>query len=302
MTNRVSHTDIIRKDKGRSHRSSGDGSISMVRAGVWRVRSPILGYTDGGSPIQPQRTVHGTKAQALEALDDLKRQVHAGHLVAASGPFTDFLDRWLEVASSRWKATTSRRNRDIVERLIVPAIGDKRTRDIGASDLDRLYARLRRAGNTEATIRRVHAVLAAALKVAHAWGERGPAPEPSHRPVAVRQDPRPPTDEEVAAVVAAAPKPLFADLFTVAASTGLRRGELCGLRWQDIDTQARALRVAHSVETLMKRTEGKSWALTTPKTHQTRVVPLSKVAQDALDRRWSAAPSQLSPNQWCTTR
>jgi len=34
----------------------------------------------------------------LEALNDLKRQVHAGHLVAASGTFTDFLRRWLEVA------------------------------------------------------------------------------------------------------------------------------------------------------------------------------------------------------------
>lgn len=42
-------------------------------------------------------------------------------------------------------------------------------------------------------------------------------------PVAVRQDPRPPTDEEVAAAVAAAPEPMFADLFTVAASTGLAK-------------------------------------------------------------------------------
>jgi integrase len=70
-------------------------------------------------------------------------------------------------------------------------------------------------------------------------------------------------------VVAATADPLFADLFRVAASTGLRRGERCGLRWQDIDTKA----------------------LTTPKTHQTRSVPLSQVTQDALDRRRAAARS-----------
>jgi hypothetical protein len=51
--------------------------------------------------------------RALEALNDLKRQVHAGHLVASSGTFTDVLWRWLEVESARWKATTCRRNRDI---------------------------------------------------------------------------------------------------------------------------------------------------------------------------------------------
>ena len=64
--------------------------------------------------------------RALEALNDLKRQVHAGHLEAASGTFTDILWRWLEVESARWKATTCRRNRDIVERLVVPALGESR--------------------------------------------------------------------------------------------------------------------------------------------------------------------------------
>jgi integrase len=135
-------------------------------------------------------------------------------------------------------------------------------------------------------------VLAAALRVGYAWKERGPAPEPTRKPVAVRQDPRPPTDEDVSAIVAAAPAPLWADLFLVAASTGLRRGELCGLRWRAVDTKARTLRVAHSIETLTKKTDGKTWELTTPKTHQARLVPLSQVAQDALDRRWAAASSQ----------
>ena len=91
MTNRVSHTGISRKDKGRPH------GHPVTDQSAWSGRvcggsvAPILGYTDRGSPIQPQRTVHGTKAQALEALDDLKRQVHSGHLGAESGTFADFL-------------------------------------------------------------------------------------------------------------------------------------------------------------------------------------------------------------------
>ena len=77
--------------------------------------------------------------------------------------------------------------------------------------------------------------------------------------------------------------PLWADLYTFAAYTGLRRGELCALRWADVDGLD-AVQVSHSVETLLKSADGATWALT-DKSRQTRTVPLAQPARRSIARR-----------------
>jgi integrase len=251
------------------------------------------------------------KREADRECAALVARADTGQVSMSTDTVGGFLGRWLETASAGWKSTTERRNRDIVDRVIVPVLGSKKLAHLGAGDLDRLYAGLRRSNKSEATIRRVHAVVACALGVAVSWGDLAvnPTARLTQKPVAARRDPRPPTDDEVSVILAMTETatspdgqrvlwgPMWADLFTLAASTGLRRGELAALRWQDVDKKARLLRVVHSIESTVKGTEdkpgtGSTWAVTDTKTHQARQVPLATAATEALDRRWRTASSQ----------
>src|SRR4051812_21448723 len=85
--------------------------------------------------------------------------------------------------------------------------------------------------------------------------------------------------EQVHAVVRAAANDLLGVLFTVAAFTGLRQGELLALRWRHVDFSNRILHVQRN---LVRGEED------TPKSHRVRSVPLSDqavVALDGLSRR-----------------
>ncbi len=74
-------------------------------------------------------------------------------------------------------------------------------------------------------------------------------------------------------------------VFALAASTGLRLGELLGLAWSDIDFTAGTLSVRHS----LVRTKDGSWGLSQPKTPKSRrTIPLPSMARDALTRQRAA--------------
>jgi integrase len=75
--------------------------------------------------------------------------------------------------------------------------------------------------------------------------------------------------------------PEMATIITVAALTGLRRGELCGLQWSDIDWSGDALTVRRSI---WQTPEG--WGVKDPKTHQVRRLVLGKNAIGVLRDRW----------------
>jgi len=286
-----------------SHKQGqGQGSITPVRKGctcrkaegrhdVWRVRAPVLGYTEKGSPIQPGETVHGLKADALEKLDELRGAKRAGRLTTSTDTVAEFLERWVEVSSARWSPSTTRRNKGTVK-VLTDALGGLRLRDLKAGNLAALYAAETTRGQAASSVRRLHAVIARALTDAVAWGELGTSPAPaarSARPRVTIDGPRPMTNEEVDALLTAAATtgPMWPDLFEVAASTGLRRGELVALQWQDVDTEAREVVVRHSID----YTNRAAWSLVPPKSRRVRRVPLTETAAEALDRQFSRASS-----------
>lgn len=95
------------------------------------------------------------------------------------------------------------------------------------------------------TVRQIHAILSGAFKAAVRWEwmDRNPATS-AKLPKGARPAPQPPTPEEVGHLLTAAWK-RNADLAVyiwLAATTGARRGELCGLRWSGVDIEAGMLR------------------------------------------------------------
>jgi integrase len=146
---------------------------------------------------------------------------------------------------------TLRRYRGLLDRSILPAIGDLPVKSIEAIDLDQLYNGLqKRVGLAPATVRQVHAIIRRAFRQAVLWGWANTNPAANATPPRmVKPDLSPPDVEEVASLLAAAEEfePEFGRFLHVAATTGARRGELCALKWGNVDFSTRTLTIEHSI-------------------------------------------------------
>ena len=257
------------------------GTKTEVRDGVWKLRV-YVGRNANGSPIQESKTVHGGVRAADRELAAMVAKASQGNLIRETITVTGLIERYIEHCDSIGRAaTTTRKYRQILAKDIEPVIGAKKVSKLRASDLDALYARLTARGLKATTVRRVHALIGAALHQAEKWdlvdrnvSLRATPPRVSPADIEV------PTLEEVQAIIEQAEKadPMVATVIQLAALTGARRGELCGLRWTDVDWKRRTLNIERSVY----ETKGGGWALKDTKSHQSRKVGLDAIAIEIL--------------------
>jgi integrase len=141
---------------------------------------------------------------------------------------------------------------DYARAYVVPVLGNVRLQDqLIALRLNAFYDHLMTSGRAKQagglspkTVRNVHVMLRKALGDAVAWGFLAANPAEHARPPRVPR--RPPavwTPDEVARFLTAAKDDRFFALYLLAATTGMRRAELCGLRWAAVDLDRGALSV-----------------------------------------------------------
>jgi len=257
--------------------------MTEIRPGVWRLRV-YAGRRANGTPIQITKTIHANetrsgagKRRAERELAAMVADVSKGNVTTGTETFGELLDLWLAHIEPDRSPTTMRKYRDIADRVVRPELGKIKLKVLSARQLDALYAKLTKKGNKASTVRRVHALIAAALHQAERWDmidnnvTRRASPPPVHQ-----EQIRAPSPKEVRAIIAAADKlePALATLLMLGALTGARRGELCALRWLDINKQRRTLTIARSVY----ETEGGGWAEKGTKSHQIRTIGLDVLA------------------------
>jgi len=200
-----------------------------------------------------------------------------GRLTVGTQTVEELIRAWLDHIEPNRSPTTIREYRAIARRVVIPTIGNVPLRSLTARQLDALYSSLLARGNKPATVRRVHALIGAALHQAEKWDlvEHNVARKASPPPV--RTEPvSAPSPEEVRSLVVAAEaiEPALGAMLLVGALTGARRGELCALRWTDLDLDQHSVTIARSVY----ETEGGGWAEKATKTHQARTIGLDDVA------------------------
>jgi integrase len=116
--------------------------------------------------------------------------------------------------------------------------------------LDDLYGTMKDAGKTPKTIRNHHAIISAALHQAVRWGWLHTNIAELAKPPRIAQGRvKAPSVDVVRAVIEAAEQrdPRLAALLMLGALTGMRRGELCGLKWSDVDLERYQLEVSRAV-------------------------------------------------------
>jgi integrase len=118
-------------------------------------------------------------------------------------------------------------------------------------DLDRFYFSLTNsAGLAPATVRHVHAVIRRALRQAVVWGWIGINPAVNATlPRLVKADISPPSPEQVLELIQKAHErdPELGNFLHIAASTGARRGEVCAIRWSNLDVKKKTLVIERAI-------------------------------------------------------
>lgn len=261
------------------------GSLRERGKGVWEIRAFIGRDPRTHKPRQVSRVVRGGRREAEKRLTELLGEVSRGRHPAAKVTFGELLDRWIEQVERLGRSPVTLRNlHSLVEGILRPELGDLDLRRLGPDVLDSFYARQAKAGKANTTIRRYHSHISAALSQAVKWGwiESNPArlasvPSKGASVVTV------PEVEKVRLLLEEAERkdPILAAALALAALTGARRAELCGLTWADLDTANRKLTIRRAVvrglglgEVVVKGT----------KTGRVRRIALDPVSLAILDR------------------
>ncbi|MFB8352493.1 tyrosine-type recombinase/integrase [Streptomyces niveus] len=231
----------------RKRNPNGAGTITKRKDGRYQAAVYVL-QPDG---TRARKFAYGkTWAECDAKRRDLLSKVDQGVPVPTrSDRLSEWLPYWLDnFVKPRRKLSTYDKYEAHVRLYLVPMIGTKRLESLGVADVRRFLVQLERK-TTAATAKESHRVLRTALTAAcrEELVSRNVASlvEP---PQAKSRELSPWSLDETLDFLAAARKdPLYA-AFVLAVAMGLRRGEIVGLRWGDIDLEKRVLHVRQQTQ------------------------------------------------------
>jgi len=239
------------------------------------------------TPTGPKRkTIYGKKREKVaEKLANALSDRNKG-LVFDDANMTvgEYLDLWLfDCVRGSVSESTFSRDKYLVTNHVSPTLGRIKLKNLIALQLQGLYRERQDSGLSGSTVQKVHHVLHKALAQAVKWSliPRNPA-DAVKAPTPTPKEMHPLSALEARRLLEAAQGDSLEALYVLAIHTGMRRGELLGLKWDDIDLENTTVRVRR---TLARTDNGRRIALGEPKTKNSRrTVRLTPQAVDALKR------------------
>ncbi|MBN3928949.1 site-specific integrase [Streptomyces verrucosisporus] len=252
----------------RKRNPNGAGSIWLRKDGRYEARV----YVPQPDGTRKRKTVYGSTWEECDTKrQELVRRDRQGiPTPTRSAKLSEWLPYWLQhYVQPRRKLSTYDKYEAHVRLYLVPMLGTKRLETLSVADVRRFITRVQNT-HTAATAKEAHRVLRTALTAAV-------REELITRNVAALVEPprvkqreiRPWSLEETLTFLEAARRdPLYA-AFVLAVAMGLRRGEIVGLRWADVDLDKRVLYVRQQTQ----RRRGQLYD-DDPKSRRRRVVPM----------------------------
>ncbi|CUP73418.1 site-specific tyrosine recombinase XerC [Flavonifractor plautii] len=288
-------------------RPSGDGMVRKKEDGRWEGRI-VVGHKQSGEPIfryvygRTQKELLSKLHQSIETYQDVELTEDSRITLG------EWLDRWLdEYKTGTIRPSTMYGYRQYARLYIKPILGDKVISRITSTDIQRMYTKLKREGRihehpeygyqlSDAMLSRIHAMLHHAMKdavgahlIAKNPTEGTVVPKPNYRPKQILNE------EQLDTFMAAIEQDeVWRDFFFTELTTGLRRGEICGLRWEDFDEAEGTLKVNRSVST---RKAGSLEVGETKTNKGRRTISLpDSTAQRLRERKKTAISDWIFPN------
>ena len=283
-------------------RKAGDGTVRQRKDGRWEGRI-VIGYDDNGYP-KTKNVLAKTKKECVEKLQKLKEE--CGGLkpekVRPEMAFGDWLTYWYENHSKpKIRPTTQETYESRIRLHIIPEIGDIPLNKLTQNDLQQFYGRIKNSGRKRFTdkygeglsdrmVRMCHATCRSALEKAVQDGliRVNPAigcklPPKKAREMQVL------TREELQRFLIQAKFEGYYEVFLLDLATGLRRGELMALQWDDLNFKTGVLNVNKQVYDVRGQLQ-----ISTPKTKNSvrkivlppAVVEVLREYKKTVDSRW----------------
>jgi integrase len=260
-------------------RGRGEGSIYRRKDGRWTAEISL----EGGK----SKFLYGkTRREVQEKLKTALHEQQQGILV--TGPqqkVGQFLIHWLEdVHKQSIRPRTYERYEEIVRLHLAPGIGHHQLQKLLPQHLQAFYAKKLEEGLSTTTVISFHNVLHKALKTAVRWNliARNPCDLVSP-PRRKRFEIRPLSLQQIHQLLAAARGHRQEALFILALATGMRRGELLALKWQDLDLEQGTLQVRRILTRIPSKLQGRGFEEAEPKTDKgRRSIVLPAFAAEAL--------------------
>jgi len=259
-------------------RGNGEGSVYQRKSdGKW-VTSITL---DNG---RRKVLYSNTQQEAIKKLKKASQQQEQGTLtVGPQHTVAQYLDYWLSVYKQKIRPRSYERYEQIIRLHLVPTLGKLKLDKLSPQHVQLLYTKKLEEGLSTNTVLVIHGMLHKALKSAMRWGLL--AQNVCDRvdiPRKVPYEIHTLTVEQAQRILAAIHEHPNEALFILALTTGMRRGEIAGLKWHDIDIEHATLHVQRGL-TRVPTTMGGGYQEAEPKTEKSRrTVALPDFAVDAL--------------------
>ncbi|WP_165423249.1 tyrosine-type recombinase/integrase [Ktedonosporobacter rubrisoli] len=265
-------------------RGNGEGSIYRRKEdGKW-VSSITL---ENGK----RRVVYGkTRAEAKNKLIEALQEQQKGMLVV-SGPLTvaQFLTDWLENTHKRLiRPRTYERYREAIYLHLIPVLGQHQLQKLTVQHIQAFYAKKEEEGLAPATIVYYHSVLHNALNTGIKRGlisrnvcNLADPPRKEHYEI------QPLSIVQAQKFLSAIENHKWKALYALAIATGLRRGEILGLKWQDVNFKNGTLQVQRILSRVPTQTPKRVhvYVEAEPKTKRSRRnIVIAPFALEALDQ------------------
>ena len=243
-------------------RPQGDGTIRKRSDGRWEARI-IIGHKNDGSPMYKSAFAKTQKSalKQLHQLLDLYRDVDLTEECRMT--LGEWMDKWMdEYMIFTIKENTIKGYRSQIDHQIKPYIGHKQLASLTTADIQKFYNKIKKEGRvhphpihghvlSDSMVRKIHMMLHEAMEVAvrERYIVRNPT-DNTTIPKKTTTEKQVLDDSQLNRFLEAIQcEPYWHDFFYVEVMTGLRRGEICGIKWSDIDFNEGTLCIKRSVST-----------------------------------------------------
>ncbi len=274
-------------------RGNGEGSVFQRENGSWCVQITLADGQRLSKHFETQREANRWRVDTLKSQQD--------GMLATNREITvsQFFERWLEdVAKASTRVRTYQSYRGLFETHILPALGTVKLADLRPEHLQRFYTTKTEAGLSARTVRYLHGLLHHALDQALKWGmvPRN-VTDAVTPPRLVRRSMRTLTPPEAQKLLEVLRKDRLYALYLLAISTGMRQGEILGLRWTEVNLDSGTVRVVRAIQ----RIKGQGFVASEPKTERgRRAIALPKITVQALQehQKQQAEDKALLGTEW----